>query len=782
MPPSAELPRSAPAHRVAIVGAGFSGLAVAVELARVGVEDVVLLEKAAAPGGTWRENTYPGCACDVPSHLYSLSFAPNPDWSQAYAGHAEIQRYLLQAFEVHGLAARTRFETELLRARWDPAGLVWRLETSRGPLAAQALVLATGPLHAPRVPELPGLADFQGEAFHTARWRHDLDLAGKRVGVVGTGSSAIQVIPELQGQVGSLTVFQRTAPWVLPKQDRRFGPAARLALRRVPGLRRAYRLKLDGEPERVQRAQRSPRVLRWLARAGRRHLARQVPDPELRARLTPEFVLGCKRILLSNTYYPALQAPNVRLVDRAVREATPRGLVDDAGEHHALDAVVWATGFHVHDDPIAARVLDGRGQSLAARWAGSPRAYLGTAVAGFPNLFLMVGPNLGNGHTSILTVAEAQARYLAQAVQLLEAGRVRALDVRLSEELAWDAEVQRALAGTVWNAGGCTSWYLDAQGRNSAIYPWTTVDLRRRFKTFDPRPYCMTPPLPAPRRPRRLRLEGAAVAVTGAAQGIGLATARAFVQAGARVALGDLDLAAAERAALELGANAHAFELDVTRAPSFAAFLDAAEQRLGPLDVLVNNAGVLAPGPFLEQDPEVEAATLAVNYGGVSTGMRLVLPRMLGRGHGRVVNLLSLASKLPVAGLATYAASKHAALGLTASVRRELDGSGVYVSAVLPTVVRTRLSHGIADEGVWALEPEDVAQAVLAVARSGAAERSVPRRLGLGVVLLNLLPERLDRWVRRRLRGEQALRPSQPEARLDYEAGVRAQARALDQR
>ena len=763
-------PASPAVYRAVVVGAGFSGICAALALRRAGVEDVLLLEQGETFGGTWRENTYPGCACDVPSHVYSLSFAPG-DWSRVFAEQAEIQAYVQRVAREQRLAPCARFGVELRAARWSEPAARWELETTAGPLRCQALVLATGPLHAPRLPELPGLASFAGRAWHTARWPQDADLRGARVAVVGTGSSAIQLVPHLQREAAQLTVFQRTAPWVLPKPDHRYGRLQRLAFRGVPGLRRLYREGLYHGLELLQLAQRRPEVMRRLQRLGTWHLRRQVSDPDLRAALRPDFVLGCKRLLLSNDYYPALGAPNARLVPRGIARVTPAGLVDAAGEEHPCEAIVWATGFRVTDPPVAELVRGAGGETLAERWGGSPRAYQGTCVAGFPNCFVMIGPNTGNGHSSILTVAEAQADYVAQAVSLLGRG-TRRLEVRRGVEAAYDEEVQAALAGTVWNAGGCSSYYLDRNGRNSTIYPWTTLELRRRLRRLDLRDFRCEPRQLSP-GPRPLR--GAVVAITGAARGIGLATARAFRAAGARVVLGDLDGEACAQAAAALGPGAHGLRLDVTQPASFAAFLERAEALEGPLDVLVNNAGVLSAGAFLEQGAEAEAATFAVNYQGVSHGMRLALPGMVARGEGQVINVISLSARVPVAGLAHYAASKHAALGLTHSVRHELAGTGVRLSAVLPTAVRTRLSAGIPLGGLCAQEPEDVARAVLAVQRSGAAERIVPRYLAGAALALGLLPERVDRPLRRWLEADRAVRPAAPELRRAYEAGVEEQ-------
>jgi cation diffusion facilitator CzcD-associated flavoprotein CzcO len=472
-----------------IVGGGFSGLGVALALRRAGIADFVLLEKAARLGGTWRDNTYPGCACDVPSQLYSFSSHPSARWSRVFAGQPEIQQYLLDVAEHAEVHAKVRFETELVRAAWDAPTQRWILETSRGTIRAQLLVLATGPLHEPRIPDIPGLSAFEGTAFHTARWRHDHDLHGRRVAVVGTGSSAIQLVPEIQPRVEHLVLFQRTPAWVLPKLDHRYPALQRAAFEHVPGLRRAYRAGLYGVLELLQLAQRRPAVMRRVQRIGERHLARSIADPQLRRILTPSFTLGCKRLLLSNTYYPALQQPNVEVVPGGLTRVTARGAVGADGIERPIDTLILSTGFLVTDSTIAGRIVGADGRTLAERWQGSPEAYLGTSIHGFPNLFYMLGPNLGNGHSSAFVLIEAQAEYIVDAVRTMSRRGLSSVEVRPEVQARFNDAVQDALAGTVWNAGGCASWYIDRNGRNSTIYPWTTIDLRRRLRRFDLRAY-----------------------------------------------------------------------------------------------------------------------------------------------------------------------------------------------------------------------------------------------------------------------------------------------------
>jgi cation diffusion facilitator CzcD-associated flavoprotein CzcO/short-subunit dehydrogenase len=761
--------------RVIIIGGGFSGLGVAIRLLKRGITDFVLLEKAQQLGGTWRENTYPGCACDVPSHLYSYSFAPKTDWSRVFAGQAEIQAYLLEVAERFGVNPYIRLRTEALRTDWDEARRRWTVQTNHGPLEAQFIVMAQGPLHEPKLPALPGLDTFRGTTFHSARWNHRHDLTGRRVAVLGTGSSAIQFVPQIQPKVAQVTVFQRTAPWILPKPDHAIPAIETWALRHVPGLRRALRGSIYALTEGLQVAQRHPSAMRQLQRLAEAHLARQVSDPALRRALTPSYTLGCKRLLLSNTYYAAIQQPNAALVPRGVTRVTPDGVVDSAGVTHAVDTIIFGTGFHVTDAATPQRVHGVGGRSVDEAWDGSPEAYLGTAVRGFPNAFFMIGPNTGNGHGSAFVVIEAQASYIADAVATAARERIAAIDVRPAAQRAWNAEVQAALATGVFNAGGCASYYIDRNGRNSSIYPWTTLDLRWRLRRFDRAPFELTPEVARPVAPPRIDLPFAVVAITGGAHGIGLATARRFADAGALVCIGDLDEAAAREAASTLGPRARAFHLDVSRRASFAAFVATIEREVGPIDVLVNNAGVMPTGRFLDEDDAVDRAAMGVNHFGTAVGMKLVVPAMIARGRGHVVNVASLAGKMEIPWMATYVASKHATIGLSGAVRAEIAGSGVTITVVMPGVIRSRLSAGLPLEGTLAREPDDVAREIVASVRTRRAEVVVPRVFGPLVPLYGLAPRALVRGFITAMHPERIVERVDLALRGGYEQAIRAQ-------
>jgi cation diffusion facilitator CzcD-associated flavoprotein CzcO len=483
---------------IVVIGAGFAGVGTAIKLEERGYHDFVVLEKADRLGGTWRDNTYPGCSCDVPSALYSFSFALNPDWSRVYGEQPEIQDYLERVAEEYGVTRRIRYGTELLDARWNPAEARWHLTTSRGAYTARVVIAGAGPLHEPNLPDVPGIGSFEGTMFHSGRWDHDHDLSGERVAVLGTGSSAIQFVPLIQPKVGQLYLFQRTAPWVLPKFDREIKPREKDLYRRYPGAQRALRNAMYNFFELVQRAQRRPHVMERIEKVAALHLKRQVADPELRRRLTPHFTLGCKRMLFSNTYYPALQQPNAELVPHGVTEIRANSVVDSEGVEREVDTIIFGTGFHVTDPPIANIVRGADGRSIADGWAGSPRGYLGTSVAGFPNFFQLIGPNVGNGHTSAIVLIEAQLRYILDALDTMKTRGVAAVEVRREVQDAFNEKVQAALAGTVWNAGGCQSYYLDRNGTNSTIYPWTTIDLRRRTERFDPAEYVLHEHAPQP--------------------------------------------------------------------------------------------------------------------------------------------------------------------------------------------------------------------------------------------------------------------------------------------
>jgi cation diffusion facilitator CzcD-associated flavoprotein CzcO len=465
--------------RVVIIGAGFGGIAAAVALVRAGFGDVVLLEKADRVGGVWRDNAYPGCACDVPAPLYSYSFALNPEWSGRFPPHQEILAYVQRTADRHGITSRVRFGTEVTGATWDDASRVWRVATAGGTeYVADVLVPAVGQLSRPAVPVLPGAGTFAGTTLHTARWDPDLTIEGRRVGVIGTGASAIQLVPAIAGRAAHVTVFQRTAPWTLPKPNRRYGAVRRFAYRRAPALMRLPRALtwamtiVTGHAIIGGRA--AGAFLRGVSTAQRRW---QVRDPSLRARITPAEPMGCKRVLFTSDWLPTLARPDVSLVTEKIVDVVAGGVRTADGSLHECDILVYATGFAATEFLAPMTIVGRDGVSLAERWRDGAYAYLGLAVPGFPNLFLIYGPNTNTGSTSALYFLETQAGYLVQAVRRI-AGSGATLEVRPELSATYDAEIQRRLAGSVWT--GCRSWYRTATGRIVTNWPGMAAEYRRR--------------------------------------------------------------------------------------------------------------------------------------------------------------------------------------------------------------------------------------------------------------------------------------------------------------
>ena len=465
-----------------VVGAGFSGLCAGVQLREAGFHDFLILEKADRVGGTWRENTYPGAACDVPSHLYSYSFAPNPRWSRAYGEQAEILAYLERCADTFGLRPHLRFNHTVLDARFDEIGGVWHVHTDHGDFTARALMLGNGALHIPQLPNVPGLDRFKGTTFHSARWNHDYDFKGKRVAVIGTGASSIQFVPRIAKEVDKLHVFQRTPPWIVPKRDREIGTRERWALEHVPGAHALRRTALYWSMEsRVIGFAYAPSVLAVAEKLVKRFIAKQVPDPALRAKVTPNYRLGCKRVLISNEYYPAIQRPNVELVTDGIAEVTATGVRTVDGVERPVDAIVCGTGFRVSEYLSSIRIVGRGGVELNEAWRTSLRNYLGITVSGFPNLFLLMGPNTGLGHNSMIFMIEAQARYATRALQAMRTGRLAAIDVKPAAEQAFRARLADKMKGTVWMTG-CQSWYQTANGE-VFLWPAATLDYWWRTRT-----------------------------------------------------------------------------------------------------------------------------------------------------------------------------------------------------------------------------------------------------------------------------------------------------------
>lgn len=472
---------------VLIVGSGFSGLAMAHALKSRGIDRFVLLEKASDVGGTWRENTYPGAACDVPSHLYSFSFDPDPGWTRTYSPQPEIQAYLRRTAEKHGLLAHLRFGAEVEDATYDAEAGRWRVHTKDGVTrTARALVLGNGALHIPSVPHFEGSERFLGPQFHSAKWRHDVDLTGKRVAVIGTGASAIQFVPEIQKKVAKLTVFQRTAPWVVPKRDWAIPERLRALMLRRPLVQRAYRSWIYTTNElQAYGFVYEPRLLKLVSKLAIKHLEREVRDEALREKLTPRFTMGCKRVLLSNDWYASLTQPNVEVATERIQCIEEKGVRTEDGVLHEVDAILYGTGFAVADYLSSMRIHGRDGEELNASWRRTPQTYWGIMKRGFPNLFMLMGPNTGLGHNSMIFMIEAQARFAALCIERLVKEGNQALEVRERAQHAFAREVERRMPRTVW-ASGCQSWYQTGEGAQvTSLWPGFTAEYW--LKTRNPR-------------------------------------------------------------------------------------------------------------------------------------------------------------------------------------------------------------------------------------------------------------------------------------------------------
>jgi cation diffusion facilitator CzcD-associated flavoprotein CzcO len=479
---------------VLVVGTGFSGLGMAIELKRTG-RDFAVLEKAADVGGTWRDNRYPGCACDIPSHVYSFSFEQKPDWSRSYAPQPEIWDYLKHVTDKHDLRRHITFGAEVAGARWDAEERVWHVSTTSGDTwTARSVVAGVGALHLPNVPRLPGIENFRGETFHSARWNHDYDLRGKRVAVVGTGASAVQFVPRIAPEVARLTLFQRTPPWIIPKGDRAVRPWRQRLFRALPAAQRVFRAALYWALEsRAIAFTGASQLMKVAQKHAERHIRAQVRDPEIRRKLTPDYTMGCKRVLISNDYYPTFNRDNVDLVTDGVAEVREHSIVDSAGVEHEVDAIVYGTGFQVIEafDHLDLTGRDGR--NIAKEWQQrGAETYYGITVSGYPNLYFLLGPNTGLGHNSVVFMIESQVRYVSQCLSLLDEHRADAIEVRADVQERFNRDLQRKLRRGVWSEGGCVSWYLDERGVNRTVWPGFTFRYWMRTRKVDTSAYVLS--------------------------------------------------------------------------------------------------------------------------------------------------------------------------------------------------------------------------------------------------------------------------------------------------
>jgi cation diffusion facilitator CzcD-associated flavoprotein CzcO len=483
---------------VAVVGAGFAGVGALVMLERAGYRNVTVFERGERAGGVWHHNTYPGAACDVPSHLYEFSFDPNPRWSRRYAPQAEIQEYVEDVARRHGVLERIRTGTEVQSARWDEERDKWILQTSAGEHEADVLVTGCGQLSEPSVPAIPGLDSFEGPAFHTARWRHDVDLTGRRVGVIGTGCSAIQTVPEIQPIVEHLDIYQRSPGWTMAKMDFDYKERTKRLFERFPVVQRIDRALVFGFMEMGAAAMTNRRwLLAPFRAAGRANINKAIKDPELKAKVTPTDEVGCKRVMLTDEWYPTLTQPNVDLITDRVAEITPAGVRTADGTERPADVLVLATGFQSHGFTAPMEIFGAEGRDLADAWSPAPRAYLGMSVPEFPNMFLLYGPNTNGGTGSVIYTIEAGVNHVIAALRELDRADARRIEIRRAAAEGFDRELRAALAGSVWHTG-CTNWYVDENGQDPNQWPWTWSTYRRRTAELAPGAYKLDAPARVP--------------------------------------------------------------------------------------------------------------------------------------------------------------------------------------------------------------------------------------------------------------------------------------------
>jgi len=485
---SKKAPAAATPHTALIIGTGFAGIGMAIALKKQGIDNFLILEKGADVGGVWRDNCYPGAACDVPSHLYSFSFEPNPDWSRAFAAQAEILAYLRHCAKKYDVLRHVRFGAEVSTAQFDDARTLWTVTLRDGSTeSATLLITATGQLSRPALPNLPGIEDFKGRAFHSAHWDHDYSLAGKRVAVIGTGASAIQFVPAIADKVAQLKVFQRSGAYIMPRPDRAYADWEKRLFRYVPPVRKLHRasiyLRYESQALAFTRYKNLMKVA--VGKPFRKLLAKQVPDPALRAKLTPDYPIGCKRILLSSEYLAAMAKPNVELITAGIQKITPDGVQTSDGVSHTVDAIIYGTGFAATEFLAPMRITGRDGVDLHDTWQDGAKAYLGLTVPGFPNFFMLYGPNTNLGHNSIVFMLESQIAHLMRCVKAMQQNEAQTIEVNAETYEHYNTQVQEHLKRTVWN--GCKSWYVDAKGHNSTNWSGFTVSYRwlTRFSSLD---------------------------------------------------------------------------------------------------------------------------------------------------------------------------------------------------------------------------------------------------------------------------------------------------------
>lgn len=473
---------------VVIVGAGFAGIGMAIRLKQEGIQSFKIFEAGSEVGGTWRDNTYPGCACDVPSHMYSYSFELWPEWPQSYSRQPDILRYLKHCVERYGLEEHIQLNTRVIDFQFEEDTGLWHVTTEAGDKhEARAVVAGLGPLNKPSFPNIPGRDTFQGPSFHSSEWKHDVELAGQRVAVIGTGASAIQIVPAIAPKVKHLNVFQRTPPWVVPRHSKIYPSWFKAMFRNMPPLQRLFRWFLYAFLElRAFGFVVTPKVMELASRLGQRNARKAIKDPELLRKVTPNYTMGCKRVLVSDDYFPALARDNVSVTDTGIQEIRENSILCNDGTEHPVDVLIYATGFNVYDilGPITVTGRDKK--DLRTTWEDGQSSYYGIHAAGFPNFFLLVGPNTGLGHHSLVFMMEVQMNHIVRCIQHMRKHQLKWLDVTESAQDAFVRRTQERMQKTVWIQGGCQSWYLDDKGRNFSLWPGFTMEYWLQLRHFQP--------------------------------------------------------------------------------------------------------------------------------------------------------------------------------------------------------------------------------------------------------------------------------------------------------
>ncbi|MCO5230406.1 MAG: NAD(P)/FAD-dependent oxidoreductase [Chitinophagales bacterium] len=473
-----------------IIGAGFSGIGMGIQLKRIGIDNFLILDSEDGPGGTWKVNNYPGAACDVQSHLYSFSFEPNPNWSKMFGLQEEILKYQEHCCEKFDLYPNCKFNTFVKDAVFNEDTFTWVVTTQKGEqFEAQFLVSASGGLSNPSYPNIQGLENFQGLAFHSAKWNHQVDLKGKRVAIIGSGASAIQIVPSIVDEVAHLDYYQRTPSWVLPKPDRYISSAEQYVFEKLPFTQALYRSVIYASLEsRAAGFVISPKLMTIAKQLGIRHIHKYIKDENLREKMTPKYEMGCKRILMSNDYYQAVARDYVDVISEEIASVDEHGIQANDGTYRPVDVIIFCTGFHASENILQYKIYGKDDQDLNQSWSDGPAAYLGTTVPDFPNLFILMGPNTGLGHNSMIYMIESQINYIIESMKYMNRKKVHAIEVRKDVYDRYNEAIQKRLQNTIWKSG-CQSWYLTKSGKNTTLWPGFTFEFRARTKFFNPGDY-----------------------------------------------------------------------------------------------------------------------------------------------------------------------------------------------------------------------------------------------------------------------------------------------------